>query len=209
MVLWQPEIVDRHIRLQLSLAQLLQLYSAVRDLAPEVVSSLKAELVSNCKHIQNLFVHLLLAHKPRVQSAHVGTGLFELHSHQLLRPLLFACGVLVVVNLLAGEPQSFLEHIGEDGQVEGLRVVEGFDCAGGDAGDDLPHCQREEQAEDGRNDLADIRAIVPGLQGEAFPEEALEGGQVAVLRGGGLAEEVCAVVGLEVSGGQGLFLHVI
>ena len=84
--------------------------------------------------------------------------------------------MLVVVHLFAGESLSLLDNIGEDGEVEGLRVIEGFDCACRDPCDDLPHCQRKQQAQNGRDDLADIRAIIPGLQGETLPEEALEGG---------------------------------
>lgn len=83
--------------------------------------------------------------------------------------------MLVVVHLFACESESFLDHIGEDGKVEWLRVIEGFDCACGDPRNDLPHCQRKQQAENWRDDLAHIRAIVSGLQRHALPEEALQG----------------------------------
>lgn len=54
--------------------------------------------------------------------------------------------MLVVVHLLASKSESFLDHISENGEVEGLRVIKGFDCTSSDPCDDLPYSQRKQQA---------------------------------------------------------------
>lgn len=96
--------------------------------------------------MQHLFVYGLLPHESRVELGHVRADFSQLEVHQFLGPFLGSGRVLVVVHLLAGESESFFDYIGEDGQVEGLRIIEGFDCASRDPRNDLPHRQRKQQA---------------------------------------------------------------
>ena len=64
--------------------------------------------------------------------------------------------MIVEVQLLAIECELRSEEGVNCGQIEGLWVIDGPDCSCGDAADDLPDRQCEEQAENGTDCLADI-----------------------------------------------------